>query len=69
MWIESMKRVYIKPESYCLEEDGFSLLTVSNNEIIDPNGNNKGNISNGGDGGSGNFSREGSLFEDDDYDF
>lgn len=65
-----MKRNYIKPECFCLDDNlNTNLLIVSG--AINENGKNGigTNTSNQTGTGGGGTSREGSLFEDDDYDF
>ena len=62
-----MKQKYVKPEAFCLDQDPGCILCLSyiNKEGGDPN-NTPGT---GGNGSGVMGTREGSLFEDDDYDF
>lgn len=66
-----MKRIYIKPESFLLDENCESmLLTLSGTNTTDANGNSVpgGPVTGGnGDGTDINGARGYSFFEDDDF--
>lgn len=61
-----MKRKYISPESFCLDQDMSVILCFSGTEV---EGSNQGGPGNGGNGNGSNMTRQESLFEEDDDDF
>lgn len=62
-----MKRKYVKPEAFCLDQDPGCILCLS--YVYKEGGGNDNTPEYGGNGTGGMSTREGSLFEDDDYDF
>ena len=69
-----MKRTYIKPEVFLLDEEIETSIMVISASTYEGSEKDQGTTGTGGDtssggGGGGPGAREGSLFEDDDYDF
>ena len=62
-----MKQKYVKPEAFCLDQDPGCILCVS--FVSKEGGDNNNNPELGGNGTGVLGAREGSLFEEDDYDF
>lgn len=65
-----MKKIYVKPFSFCLDED-VTCYILAPSGAVNENGKNgiETNTSNQTGTGGGGTSREASFFEDDDYDF
>jgi len=62
-----MKRKYVSPESFCLDQD-ISVILCFSTAVVEGSGQN--GPGNGGNGNGSNMTRQESLFEeDDDYDF